>query len=309
MAVEWGLLGPLPDIPGAVRQGMEYGRAQRLRQKQDSAFSSLAADPTNPSALAALVSTGQQGMQAAWALQDRAKAEHARQLRQNILSPQPSAFGMPANAPPAPEGAPQSVMDIPRAAPAAPSAASQTPYNMDALRQYFVEDPDGAKEILGFIKGQDEQSRKALQEELSAGGPLLLQLMSTPDIEQRRAIVEQARPMLNAMGWDSEEIAQRTGDLSDRTLKAYVALGAGMEHYSSIFKPDRPHYIALPPGGRLVLDPASGGSATPEPAPQIGAVETDDETGEQYRFKGGDRSDPAAWEKIGGAGSGPGTFP
>lgn len=91
MAVEWSLLGPPPDLPGAVRHGFEYGRAMRQRAKQESAFSALAADPTNRSALADLASTGPEGMRTAWAFEDRAREQEGAALaelerhRENII--------------------------------------------------------------------------------------------------------------------------------------------------------------------------------------------------------------------------------
>lgn len=242
MPLDWSLLGPVPDIPGAVRQGFEYGRANRKRQQQESAFGELAQNPDDPSAIAALAATGPEGMRAAWAFQDRGREDRQRDLRRSIFTPTgetPSAFGPvapPMPAAPAADTASQGVM--PPSGAVAPPAASQSLFNQQALEQYFVEDPAGAKQIVEFIKGQSDQQREALQNEIKGAAPLLLQLMSTPDINERKAMVQQARPLLNQLGWDDNEIAQRTGDLSDRTLKAYAALGAGIEHYRSTFAPN-----------------------------------------------------------------------
>ena len=69
-----------------------------------------------------------------------------------------------------------------------------------------------------------------------------------------------------------------------------------------VFKnPDKPRYYALPPGGRLELDPSyNGPGAPPQDAPSggpaIGTVE------DGYRFKGGNPADPNSWEPVGGSG-------
>lgn len=72
----------------------------------------------------------------------------------------------------------------------------------------------------------------------------------------------------------------------------------------------RPRYYPVPQGGRLELDPAYQGGSPATPIPEPGMIDTDEDTGERYRFKGGDHTDPANWEALGGPGlGGPGTFP
>lgn len=52
MPVNWDLLGPPPDIGGAIRQGFEYGRGAVRRAKQESAFARYAKSPNDPEAVA-----------------------------------------------------------------------------------------------------------------------------------------------------------------------------------------------------------------------------------------------------------------
>jgi hypothetical protein len=77
--------------------------------------------------------------------------------------------------------------------------------------------------------------------------------------------------------------------------------------------PQRPRYVPVPPGGRLILDPSYGTPpGTPPPAqsqvvapPAVGTVE------DGHRFRGGDPADPANWEPVQGGASpnGSRTFP
>lgn len=63
-----------------------------------------------------------------------------------------------------------------------------------------------------------------------------------------------------------------------------------------------PNYIPLPPGGRLVLEPGTGGpqSVDGPPPPAPGTIE------DGYRFRGGNPADPNSWEPVGAGGAGSG---
>jgi hypothetical protein len=53
-SIDWSLLGRPVDIGAQFNEGMERGRALRMRGQQDSALATLARDPSNQSALAGL---------------------------------------------------------------------------------------------------------------------------------------------------------------------------------------------------------------------------------------------------------------
>jgi hypothetical protein len=54
MALEWSLLGPIPNIPAAVNAGYEVGKHQRDQRSLQQARSAFAADPNNAKARSAL---------------------------------------------------------------------------------------------------------------------------------------------------------------------------------------------------------------------------------------------------------------
>jgi hypothetical protein len=92
---------------------------------------------------------------------------------------------------------------------------------------------------------------------------------------------------------------------SPEAMNSAAAEAGMMEKVIKQFEPD---YRAIVPGGELrnvnpLANGAGMGQALPGSGPQPGHIE------DGYRFKGGNPSDPNAWEHVGGSGSGQSHFP
>ena len=182
---------------------------------------------------------------------------------------------------------------------------------------------------------QDKQKKATEAAKLLA--PLYQQLAKMP-YEQRAPFLAQVRPRLAAHGIPDEIIAAY--DPTDQNLQADIALSAKLggataapniqrevDYYRSIGRPELadqllvrhaegpPIAVRNPEDNTVELFPASMARSRAQPAaqagPQPGAIDVDDETGESFRFKGGNPQDPSSWELVaqGGAGSDPRTFP
>lgn len=183
---------------------------------------------------------------------------------------------------------------------------------------------------------QDQQ--KLLSEAARTLAPVYQQLAKMP-YEQRKPFLDQIAPRLVAHGIPEQVIAGY--DPSDQNLQTDIALSvkaAGptsppniqkeVDYYRSIGRDDLarqllvrhaegpPIAVRNPENGTIELYPASmarpgGAQPSQEASVQPGAVEVDEDTGEQFRFRGGNPADPNSWEPVGGggAGSGPRTFP
>lgn len=346
------LLGQPVDIGGAITTGYQHGRQMRQQAQQDSAFAMLARDPNSTEARALLTASGRPDLARqfrTWGIEDRRDA-----FRRGILggdtalpsvgAPTASAFApavppavapAPANVAPVAAGSPPVAVSAPPAAMAPPApvaapAASQG-LNMDMMRQYFAEDPDGARELLTTWNSLTEAQQEIATRRFTAAIPVLTTALSVP-YEQRRAFIQSHAAELTQNGWSTEEIAGF--DPTDTNTQLLIRRGLPLAQQRDFFAPidggpgqvyrsrfglgveaanpspprtetyydedgneirrSIPGTPALGPGANLFGAGAQGGQVQPA-APQVGEVRRG------YRYNGGDPASPASWERVGGA--------
>src|SRR3569833_2192663 len=118
--IEWSLLGPPVDVPGAVLQGYQTGRALQTQRNQDSALHALSANPDDSAAQNALMAVNPElainYQRATLAREDAMRKTRARGAASDVIrafappvTAAPAAFAQPVppvNAPVAPAGGP-----------------------------------------------------------------------------------------------------------------------------------------------------------------------------------------------------------
>lgn len=161
-----------------------------------------------------------------------------------------------------------------------------------AIASLWVEDSTLAAKL------DDAQASKAVEgfKFLSQAAYDIVQ-RGTP--EERAALFDQYINQAVSMGFDG--MAQYRGQYSDQLLNSFVAKADGMKQFMEFQQPD---YEAVGEGGLVGFQfgqPMQQNGATQNFAPQGGLQPGAVEDG--YRFKGGDPSNKANWEPVGGASS------
>jgi hypothetical protein len=164
----------------------------------------------------------------------------------------------------------------------------------EAVTELFARDPESWGRL-------DTRTREQVKQATSFMGNAVLAISRIPPEQRPQAwahYVQQAE----ASGLD---IPTHYEQYSPDAMNAAAAEAGTMEKVIKQFEPD---YRAIVPGGELrnvnpLANGAGMGQALPQGGPQPGHVE------DGYVFKGGNPADPNAWERAGGAGSGPRNFP
>lgn len=149
--------------------------------------------------------------------------------------------------------------------------------------------------------------------------------VKTLPLEQRGAALQQMAPALAQHGLTADEIG--AADLSDEGIAGYMRTAQTILDLTD--PPDEPSIIrtlravgldpqsqegrdivtrslSSPkylPNGDGTFTIIGAGQGRPSSGPRPGVIE------DGYRFNGGDPANPASWTQVGGAGSGPQTFP
>lgn len=350
--LNFSLLGQPVDIGGAIATGYQHGRQMRQQAQQDSAFAMLARDPNSAEGRALLTASGRPDLARqfrTWGIEDRRDDFRRRVLGGPSAlapagAPTASAFApttppAPSNVVPVPAGSPStSVSGVPApVTPPAPVVAPAAPQpapglNMDVMRQYFAEDPQGAQELLTTWNNLTEAQQAIATQRFTAAIPVLTTALSVP-YEQRRAFIQSHAAELTQNGWSAEEIAGF--DPTDTNTQLLIRRGLPLTQQRDFFStndtapgtvgrnrfsnrvefanPTQPRTEvsydangneilstvpgtpALGPDANLFGAGAQGGAVQPATPPQVGEVRRG------YRFRGGNPADPGSWERVGGA--------
>jgi hypothetical protein len=161
-----------------------------------------------------------------------------------------------------------------------------------AIASLWAEDPTLAAKL------DDAQASKAVE-----GFKFLSQaaydIVQRGNPQERAALFDQYINQAVAMGFDGME--QYRGQYTDQLLNSFVAKADGMKQFMEFQQPD---YQAAGEGGlygfqygKPILRDGQPDNLAGGAGPQPGVIE------EGFRFKGGDPSNRANWEPVGGASS------
>lgn len=273
--INWNALQQQPNALGAAMQGFEAGQDMRRRQVQENALASFAKDPTAPIDPRLYAADPRSAM----ALQDQQRDYRRQEAIRDVFDPGAGLVD-PSGLPPRTDG---------------------LAVNQDALRRLYQTDPETAIEVQKVVYSANKQQADAFKQSGEVMASAAYRLKQVPP-EQRAAELQAIAPQLQALGIDPRMLAQ--ADLSDAGLDRYMTIGRDI---SELIREGDAKYVSIPAGGALVdvrnpdaVREYQQGAGGPTP----GAVE------DGYRFIGGDPSDPASWEAVGGpTRSASGAFP
>lgn len=241
--LNWSVLGAPVDVGAAVQAGYQTGRARRLQGMQDSAFSRLAADPTDREGLALLVGSGhadQAHQMREWGREDRGR-DWARAAMGGGAAPAfpTGAAATPSAFAPAPAAGPSAPVPAAPAAPvAAPGAPAASPgqLNPQIMRQWFLEDPQGARQFQSAWASLDDAQRATETRRFAAAVPILAELGRVP-LAQRSAAITAQQPYLTQHGWTAEEVQHFAADPSDTNIRMLMRMGVPIAEQHTFFAP------------------------------------------------------------------------
>jgi len=180
--INWSILQPV-DIGGNFQTGFAMGQQLVQKAKLKSALAAYVQDPTNPQAQNALAMASPEfGMRLAGSRTQQAAAEQERKRVGGILS--------------------QYDTD-----PAAARRAALEGGDIDLAKQLSELDEDQRKRAVGMFK---------------SAAPIAYRIRQTADPAQRKAIFDQARPILEAQGWPADKL-DSFDVTNDTALDAVIA--------------------------------------------------------------------------------------